>query len=50
MREAPAIAPPIKPILTIDLREDGGICLDAENAARLGHYILGLERAAGAPR
>ena len=36
-------APP-KPTLTIE-GNDGGICLDRDNAAALGRYILELEQA-----
>jgi hypothetical protein len=34
---------PPKPTLTIIEREDGGICLDRENAVQLGRYIIELE-------
>lgn len=36
---------PSKPTLTIIKRDDGGICLDKENASKLGTYILELENA-----
>lgn len=35
---------PTKPTLQIQKQIDGGICLDKDNAARLGEYILELER------
>jgi hypothetical protein len=35
---------PTKPHLTIQKQADGGICLDKDNAAKLGVYILELER------
>lgn len=35
---------PTKPTLTIQKQTDGGICLDKTNAAKLGEYILELER------
>ena len=34
---------PTKPTLNVIERDDGGICLDREDAAKLGHYILELE-------
>jgi len=35
---------PPKPTLVIKKLEDGGICLDRENSAKLGKYIVDLER------
>lgn len=35
---------PTKPTLTVEVRSDGGMCLDRENAEKLGVYILELER------
>jgi hypothetical protein len=35
---------PTKPALQINPQNDGGICLTRENAAKLGAYILELER------
>ena len=34
---------PTKPTLNVIERDDGGICLNGEDAAKLGHYILDLE-------
>lgn len=34
---------PTKPKLTISKQPDGGMCLDKENATKLGTYILELE-------
>lgn len=34
---------PPKPTLLIKKLEDGGICLDKENATKLGKYIIDLE-------
>ena len=36
-------APPTKPVLQIEVRSDGGMCLDRINSERLGTYILQLE-------
>ena len=36
-------APPTKPVLQIEVRSDGGMCLDRTNTERLGNYILQLE-------
>lgn len=36
---------PTKPTLQIIKRDDGGLCLDRENASKLGAYILELENA-----
>lgn len=35
---------PTKPTLQIQKQIDGGICLTKDNAAKLGEYILELER------
>ena len=35
---------PTKPTLQITPQNDGGICLNRESAAKLGAYILELER------
>jgi hypothetical protein len=35
---------PTKPTLQIQKQIDGGICLSKDNAAKLGEYILELER------
>lgn len=35
---------PTKPTLQIQKQIDGGICLDRDNAAKLGEYIIDLER------
>jgi len=35
---------PTKPTLQIEMRADGGFCLDQENARKLGVYIQELER------
>lgn len=35
---------PTKPTLKITPQANGGICLDRENSAKLGTYILELER------
>ena len=40
----PHMIRPTKPTLQIIPRNDGGICLDRENAAKLGAYIIELER------
>jgi len=34
---------PTKPMLDVTVTDDGGFCLDRENAAKLGAYILELE-------
>lgn len=34
-----------KPTLEVQTRTDGGICLDKENASKLGAYIQQLEEA-----
>lgn len=34
---------PTKPTLVINAQPDGGFCVDKENAAKLGTYILQLE-------
>ena len=36
---------PTKPSLDVIQMEDGSMCMDAENAEKLGIYILELERA-----
>lgn len=36
---------PTKPTLQIIKRDDGGLCLDREDASKLGAYILELENA-----
>ena len=33
-----------KPTIQIQKQVDGGICLDRDNAAKLGEYIIELER------
>ena len=35
---------PTKPTIQIQKQVDGGICLDRDNAAKLGEYIMDLER------
>jgi hypothetical protein len=35
---------PTKPTIQIQKQVDGGICLDRDNAAKLGEYIIELER------
>lgn len=42
---SPKIVKPTKPKLTIIKREDGGMCLNKEDTAKLGVYILELENA-----
>lgn len=41
----PQMVKPTKPKLIILRHTDGGICLDKENATKLGTYILELENA-----
>lgn len=36
--------PPTKPTLQIKPQTDGGICLNRDDAIKLGEYILELER------
>jgi hypothetical protein len=38
------IVRPTKPALQVIPQSDGGICLNRDNAAKLGAYILELER------
>jgi len=35
---------PTKPALEVQIQSDGGMCLDAQSAERLGIYIIELER------
>ena len=35
---------PTKPTIQIQKQVDGGICLTKDNAAKLGEYIIELER------
>lgn len=37
---------PTKPVLTIERLPNGGLCMDRDNAGKLGLYILELEAAA----
>lgn len=37
---------PVKPKIDVMVLPDGGMCLDRENAEKLGAYIINLERAA----
>ena len=39
-----SITMPTKPILSVQVQTDGGMCLNAESTARLATYIVELER------
>lgn len=39
-----SITMPTKPILDVQVQTDGGMCLNAEDTARLATYIIELER------
>ena len=41
----PKLIAPTKPSLDVIQMEDGSMCMSAENAEKLGIYILELERA-----
>lgn len=39
-----SITMPTKPILSVQVQTDGGMCLNADSTARLATYIVELER------
>lgn len=39
-----SITLPTKPVLDVMVQTDGGMCLNADNTAKLGTYIVELER------